>query len=260
MEVRQATDGQPIIYWSESEVRCHYAVSETADASYDWGLPSNLKLKEAPKLFNSEARAADRPTSRVLDYKWDRMFEVDFHSDSRKGVLRMTEGTAEADAEMRTFCEGVGGLVLWASAIDAQLTKAVIRACTLTETPMLEPIVAELGAGAKVEILRARSKHIKTVAWSTGITRWANKVEKVNGYRNTVAHHQVVVEGEKLVLYSAQARKLLKRIKDLKPAPAKTVDDINQWVEAARDAYEQGQKVLANLDRLAEAAAKGQAK
>jgi hypothetical protein len=166
----------------------------------------------------------------------------------------------EGDAEMRTFCEGVGELVLWASAIDAQLTKAVIRAYSLTETPMLEPIVAELDARAKVEILRVRAKHIKTAAWSKGISRWVKKAEKVNGYRNTVAHHQVAVNDGKLILHSAQALKLLKRIKDLRPTPAKTVDDINQWVEAARGAYEQGQNVLANLDRLAEKVAKRQAK
>ena len=174
--------------------------------------------------------------------------------------MRVSDGIVEGDAEMRTFCENVGELVLWASAIDAQLTTAVIRACSLTETPMLEPIVAELDARAKVEILRARSKHIKTAAWSKGITRWVNKAEKVNGYRNTVAHHQVAVNDGKLILHSAQARKLLKRIKDLRPAPAKTVDDIHQWVEAARGAYEQGQNVLANLDRLAEKVAKRQAK
>ncbi len=180
----------------------------------------------------------------------------------------MTDGMVEADAEMRIFCEGVGELVLWASAIDAQLTKAVIRAYSLTETPMLELIVAELDARAKVEILRARSKHIKrarskhkkTAAWSEGITRWVKKAEEVNGHRNTVAHQQVAVSDGKLSLYSAQARKLLKRINGLKPAPAKTVDDINRWVEAARDAYEQGQNVLANLDRLAEEVAKRQAK
>ena len=59
-----------------------------------------------------------------------------------------------------------------------------------------------------------------------------------------MAHHQVAVNGRKLILHSAQARKLLKRIKDLKPAPAKAIGDINKWVEAARDAYEQGQNVL----------------
>lgn len=172
----------------------------------------------------------------------------------------MTDETVGADAEMQAFCKRVGELVLWASAIDAQLTKAVIRACSLTETPMLEPIVAGLDARAKVDFLRAMSKHITSAAWSKGITKWADKAEKVNGYRNIVAHHQVALSDGKLTLYSAQARKLLKRIKDLKPAPAKTVDDINRWVEAARDAYGQGQNVLAYLDRFAEEVANRQAK
>jgi len=172
----------------------------------------------------------------------------------------VTDGKVEADAEMRTFCESVGELVLWASEIDAQLTKAVIRACSLTETPMLEPIVAELDARAKVEILRARSKHIKKDAWSKGITKWTAKAEKVNGYRNTVAHHQVAVSGGKLILHSPKARKLLKSIKDFKPVPARTVDDIRLWVKAAKDAYDQGRNVLANLDRLAEELVKRQAK
>ena len=183
------------------------------------------------------------------------MFEVD-----RKGVLQVTNGMVEADADMRAFCEHTGELIYWASAIDTQLTKAVIRACSLTETPMLEPIVAELDARAKVAILRAWSKHIKPATWSKGITGWLKKVEKVNGYRNTVAHHQVAMNDGKLALYSAQARKLLNRIKDLKPAPAKTIDDIIRWVEAARGAYQQGQNVLENLDRFAKEHAKRQAK
>jgi len=172
----------------------------------------------------------------------------------------VTDETVEANAEMQAFCERVGELILWASAIDSQLTKAVIRACSLTETPMLEPVVAELDARAKVDILRARSKHITSAAWSRGITKWADKAEKVNGYQNIVAHYQVALSDGKLTLYSAQARKLLKRIKDFKPAPAKTVDDVNKWVEAARDAYEKGQTVLANLNRFAEEVANRQAR
>lgn len=74
------------------------------------------------------------------------------------------------DADMRAFCESVGELVLWAAAVDAQLTKAVIRICTLTETPMLESIISELDARAKVEILTGRAKHTKSVRWSKGVT------------------------------------------------------------------------------------------
>ena len=172
----------------------------------------------------------------------------------------MTAGTVATDGEMRTFCEGVGELVLWASEIDVQLTKAVIMACSLTGSPLLEPIVAELDARAKVKILRAWSKHIKAPAWTKGITIWVNEAEKVSRHRNTVAHHQVAVSDGKLILHSGQASKLLKHILDLKSAPAKTIDDINQWMEAAKGAHMQGQNVLANLDRFAEKIAKRQAK
>ena len=63
-----------------------------------------------------------------------------------------------------------------------------------------------------------------------------------------------------LILQSGQARKLLKRIKGLNPAPAKTADDISRWAVAARDAYARGQNVLVNLDRIAEKVDKLQVK
>lgn len=154
--------------------------------------------------------------------------------------------------EMQIFCQGVGELVLLASAIDSQLTNAVIMACSLTVTPLLEPIVAELDARTKIEILRARSKHIRATAWSKGITKWTKKVEDVNRYRNNVAHHLVVMGNGELILYSPQARKLLKRISDSKPTPARNINDINKWVEAARETAGQGQTVLANLQKFTE--------
>lgn len=172
----------------------------------------------------------------------------------------MTDGKVDRDTEIRLFCENVGELVLWASALDAQLTKAVIRACPLTESTMLEPVVAELDARAKVEIIRARSKYVTSAAWSKGIKKWVDQAEKVNGYRNIVAHHQVSVSDGNLVLYSVQARKLLKRITASKLAPAMTIDDIKRWVEEARNAHRQGQNVLANLDRFAKEVAKHRAK
>lgn len=156
------------------------------------------------------------------------------------------------DLEMQAFCSGVGELVLWASAIDAQLNKAVIRACVLTETQMLEPIVAELDARIKVGILKASSKHIAATDWTDAIRSWVNKVENVNGYRNIVAHHQVKIIDGQLVLYSVQAQKLLKSIRESSPLPAKNIDDIKQWIEYAKDTYEKGGVVVCNLDRFVE--------
>jgi len=170
-------------------------------------------------------------------------------------VLEMTGELVETEKEMQTFCKAVGELVLWGSRIDQQLTKAVIRTCSLKETPLLEPVVAELGVRAKIDILRARSKLIKPITWSKGISTWLNKADKVNGYRNIVAHHQVEQGANgQLILFSPQARRLLRNIKDLKPAPAKTIDDVHKWEEQAKDAHKRGQIVLVNLDRFAKEA------
>lgn len=172
----------------------------------------------------------------------------------------MTGETVEADAEMRIVCEGVGELVLWVSAIDTQLTKALIRACSLTETPMIEIVINELGTRTKIEILRARAKLIEAPVWPENIIKWLGKVDEVNRYRNVAAHQQVVFSDEKLIFRSEQAGKLLRSIKNLEQTPANSVDDINQWVEAAKNAYVQGQNVLSNLDRFADEVAKCQSK
>jgi len=161
---------------------------------------------------------------------------------------------------MQILCQGVGELVLLASAIDSQLTKAVIMACSLIVTPLLEPIVAELDARTKIEILRARSKHIRQTDWSKGIKKWTKKVEEVNGHRNIVAHHQVAMGNGELILYSPQARKLLRMIGDSELTPARNVNDINKWVVAARETAGHGKIVLANLQKFTEKTAKRQVK
>lgn len=167
----------------------------------------------------------------------------------------------DEEKQMRDFCTAVGELILWASAIDSQLTKAVIRYFTLTETPLLEPVISELPVRTKIDLLRSRSKHITASDWSNEVKSWTNKAEKVNGYRNIAAHHQVVSDDNgKPILFSAQARKLLRRIDGSEVQPARTIDDIHKWVKKAKEAFTDGEEVLVNLDRFAEKKAEHQAK
>lgn len=76
----------------------------------------------------------------------------------------------------------------------------------------------------------------------------------MNGYRYTVAHHQLAISDGKIVFYSAQLRKIFKRVKDGKPLPAKSVTEIAEWVTAARQTYTRGENVLENFRRLVELA------
>lgn len=172
----------------------------------------------------------------------------------------MTGRTADNEEDMKIFSQAVGELVLWASAIDAQLTKAVILAFSLKESSWLESFIAEVDARAKIESLKKWSNLIQKKDWSTRITKWTEKIEKVNSYRNIVAHHQVGMSAGKLILHSDQARKLLKKIKkNSRHTPNKTVvdthmtvNDIQKWVKEAAEVYVEGQKVVDNLARLAQ--------
>ena len=168
--------------------------------------------------------------------------------------IRGNNEVAETDneMEMQAFCAAVGELILWGSAIDSQLTKAVIRLFLLKETPMLESVIAELPTRTKIALLRADSKHISAPEWRQKIKDWANKTEKVNDNRNIVAHHQAKFENGKLILFSLQATKLLKRIDGSNIQPAQNIDDISKWIDTAKETIMQGETLLQDLEQFVE--------
>lgn len=54
----------------------------------------------------------------------------------------------------------MGELVLIANALDYQLNHVLIEILHLTDSPMLEAVVATLVTVNKIEMLKERSKHI----------------------------------------------------------------------------------------------------
>ena len=153
-----------------------------------------------------------------------------------KGNHKVIE--SDDEMEMQAFCAAVGELILWGSAIDSQLTKAVIGLCLVNvpDTPMLESVIAELPVRAKSGLLLDYAKHITASDWSSEIKTWVNKAQKAYDNRNIVAHHQVGHEDGKPILFSQNARKVLKRIDGSEVKPPKTVDDIHAWIELAKEA------------------------
>ena len=158
--------------------------------------------------------------------------------------------------EEKEFCAAVGRLVLWTSAIDSQLSQAVVLLCQLGASPMVENVIAEIPLQRKIALLQAYLKQITNRDWSQKIRDWTNKAEKVNGYRNIVAHHLINSDKGKLVLVPLQATKALKRISNLGQVggpdidPPKTLDDIREWAKAAEEVVKQGDRVLSNLKEL----------
>jgi hypothetical protein len=169
------------------------------------------------------------------------------------------ESTDAGTPEMATFCQAVGELILWANMIDGQLNKAVIAALALSQHAMIEPVVAQLDARPKAELLKKRAKFITNVSWRNGIKNWVERTEKVNSNRNYVAHHQIRIRNGKIAFHSDQLGKVFDKLTMtggvIEPQVDKGVADVLDWIEHSKKVYEEGTMVLENLERFrAEAA------
>jgi DNA-binding XRE family transcriptional regulator len=59
----------------------------------------------------------------------------------------------------------VGELVLLTTALDHQLNHILIQVLHLADSPMLEAVIATLDINRKIEMLKARAKHISSATW-----------------------------------------------------------------------------------------------
>lgn len=158
------------------------------------------------------------------------------------------------EAEVTAFCAAVGELILWASLIDTQLNKAILGLFALPDHRLIEPIVAQLDARPKTELLKKRAKLIPPGEWRRRVGKWVEHAEQANAKRNVVAHHGMRIEGGRILLHSDQLTRLIDRLAAdggaLIPADKKGSADVVQWIEQAKAAYGEGETVLANLDRF----------
>lgn len=168
------------------------------------------------------------------------------------------ETPEDGDNEVKKFCAAVGELILWANLIDTQLNKAMLGTFALPEHPVIEPIVAQLDARQKSELLKKRAKLIKALDWRTKILKWVERAEKVNGKRNVVAHHGMRIENGEIILYSDQLGKIIDSLDkvggNLAPGRSMGLADVLKWIDYAKGTYEEGRIVLTNLIRFRETA------
>ena len=166
------------------------------------------------------------------------------------------------EEQMHDFCAAIGELILWASLIDTQLNKAILGMMALPEHVMIEPIVAQLDARPKAELLKKRAKTIPR-EWRSKITNWVERAEKANAKRNIVAHHGINISGDTITLHSGQLGKIMDSLDTseaaIKPRKPTGIQDMREWIEQAKAAYEEGMTILANLDRFRVAALTKQA-
>ena len=153
--------------------------------------------------------------------------------------------------KVRRACAIVGELVLIASALDHQLNHICISVLALTQSPMLEPVVASLDSARKVEILKAYASKITAIEWKKALKAQAEAVEKVNRSRNIAAHSVMSFENGEPVLTSPAAAKLFKSI-DLATKTAEKIrfTELEEAIKGAEAALGSGMKLLENFSRV----------
>ena len=173
----------------------------------------------------------------------------------------MIEVDQAADELIQKFSAAIGELILWANSVDHQLNQAIMLLLVLPEHAFIEPIVAQLDTRKKSELLKKRARFIaEKNEWRISIIRWTKRVEKVQANRNVVAHHQLRFVKNKPVLFSSQLEKLLDSITpEMKPAPERGLPEMLRWIEHAKQTFEEGQNVVANLAAFARIARRHQA-
>jgi hypothetical protein len=148
----------------------------------------------------------------------------------------------------------VGELVLIANALDYELNRVLITVMHLDESPMLVPVVAALDPGRKIEMLKARAKHLSSKAWGDKLRDFISHVESVFQQRNFACHLPPSLSSDgNWSLVPVAAVKMLKGFDPI-TGSVKSVsfNDFKTAIHTARIALGEVHDLLQNFEQLNE--------
>lgn len=202
--------------------------------------------RKAPRLAPPSVRADATELVRVGTQTHDPEFQFS------KSSKEMPDSKSR-DSKFRAAYASVGELVLIATALDHQLNHVLMSVLHLAASPMLEPVIATLDTARKVEMLKARSKHIAKPTWSKPVLSYLDKVERVAKWRN-IACHTVMIpdQNHDAVFAPAAAAKLLKglQLTDKPSGQRVPVADLEQAIKVGESALATGQNIIENFQKL----------
>jgi transcriptional regulator with XRE-family HTH domain len=157
-----------------------------------------------------------------------------------------------ADEKFRAAYGVVGELVLLTTALDHQLNHILIQALPLAESPMLEAVVATLDMNRKIEMLKARAKHISNPTWHKALQGHLEKLEQISSWRNIACHTALIPDEQHGAVFApAAAAKLLKNLQ-LGESPASRkipIGDFSPKIRLGESALFDGQQLIHNFER-----------
>lgn len=176
-----------------------------------------------------------------------------YNLDSIKGERDRKVTEKAQDAKFRAAYVVVGELILIMTALDYQLNHILIQVLHLTDSPMLEFVIASLDVNRKIEMLKARSKHIRQPQWRNAIVLHLEKLERISKWRNIAAHTALIPDDEHGAVFApAAAAKLLKslQIEDEPAAQRIPIADLKPIIKLAESALYEGQNIIENFVRV----------
>jgi transcriptional regulator with XRE-family HTH domain len=161
-------------------------------------------------------------------------------------------GEKPTNARFRAAYATVGELVLITTALDHQLNHVLMHVLPLTESPMLESVLATLDIARKIEMLKARSKHIAKPEWSKPLLAYLDKLEKVSRWRNIACHTALIPDGTHGAVFApAAAAKLLKSLQiGTVTSQRIPISDVEAAIKVAERALGEGQNIIVSFQRL----------
>jgi transcriptional regulator with XRE-family HTH domain len=156
------------------------------------------------------------------------------------------------DTKFRAAYAIVGELVLIATALDHQLNHVLIQVLHITESPMLEAVIATLDTVRKIEMLKARSKHIAESSWRKPVLVYLEKLERISKLRNIAVHTALIPDDKYGAVFApAAAAKLLKtlRLGEEPTAERMPIGDLKSIISLAESALGDGQILIENFQK-----------
>ena len=140
-----------------------------------------------------------------------------------------------------------------ATALDFQLNHVLIQVLHLGDSPMLESVVASFDMTRKIEMLKARSRHLAADAWKKPLLEYLDKLERISRWRNIACHTPLIPdEKDGAVFAPAAATKLLKSITigEVPTSNRIPISTLTQEIQRGEKALYDGQEIVRNFKRL----------
>jgi hypothetical protein len=157
-----------------------------------------------------------------------------------------------SDTQFRAAYAVVGELILITDALDYQLNHVLIEVLPLVGSPMLELVIATLATARKIEILKARSKHIAHPNWRKPLLVYREKFERLIKLRNIACHTPLIPDDtHDAVFIPAAAAKLLKglQIGDEPTARSIPIGELKSAMAIGESALGEGENLIANFKK-----------